>query len=142
MGASPSISGSNDSPCKGTIDAPLYWLGYSAPAIVRNVGIRSITCVKRSDRLPALAIAPGNHDQARIHLVQRWQAPLRNYLEFFGPELDTVHHIAGATLVCLATPRRWTGTPVTFSPSNQTSPLLGFSRPAISRIKVHERVRR
>lgn len=54
-----------------------------------------------------LAIAPGNHDQARAHLVQRWRTPLRNYLAHFGPRPDTVVHVAGATLVCLATPRRW-----------------------------------
>ena len=36
----------------------------------------------------------------------------------------------------IATLRFWTGTPVTFLPSNQTSPEVGGTSPAISCIRV------
>lgn len=71
----------------------------------RRSWARACELIERFDA--PLAIVPGNHDQARAHLLQRWRTPLRNYLDNFGPKEDTVLAIAGATLVCLATPRRW-----------------------------------
>lgn len=55
-----------------------------------------------------IAIAPGNHDIARFHLLQRLLAPLRGFRRHIRSALDAALTVPGATLVALATPKRWT----------------------------------
>ncbi len=55
-----------------------------------------------------LAVVPGNHDVPRLHLVQRALDLWHGFDRFVRPAADTVVEVPGATIVCLATPRRWT----------------------------------
>jgi 3',5'-cyclic AMP phosphodiesterase CpdA len=56
------------------------------------------------DRLPdvPVVVTPGNHDVPLYRFWERALAPLRNYRNFIGPELDTVTKIPGAVIVALS----------------------------------------
>ncbi len=63
------------------------------------------------DRLPRdvpVVVTPGNHDVPLYRVWERLLAPYRNWRRFISPDLDTVLHMEGATVVALnsSAPRR------------------------------------
>lgn len=48
-----------------------------------------------------LVVTPGNHDVPLYRVWERLLAPLRNYRNYISEDLDTVTHVAGATVVSL-----------------------------------------
>ena len=55
-----------------------------------------------------LVVTPGNHDVPLYRVWERFFAPHRNYREYISESLDSVHHQAGLTVVCLNSTRRFT----------------------------------
>ncbi|HSG08420.1 MAG TPA: metallophosphoesterase [Longimicrobiales bacterium] len=55
-----------------------------------------------------VVVTPGNHDVPLYRFWERLFAPYANWRRFVGPELDTVTHLDGATVVALnsSAPRR------------------------------------
>jgi len=55
------------------------------------------------DRLPDVPriVVPGNHDVPLYRVVERWKNPHGLYREYFGDQLDSVHHLPGAVIVAL-----------------------------------------
>ncbi|HVG46063.1 MAG TPA: metallophosphoesterase, partial [Longimicrobium sp.] len=55
------------------------------------------------DRFPKvpIVVTPGNHDTPLYRFAERVLDPFGHYREYINPELDTVTHIPGATIVAI-----------------------------------------
>lgn len=58
--------------------------------------------------LPApVAVTPGNHDVPLYRVFERLFRPYANYREYISRDLDSVHMLESATVVCLNSSRAW-----------------------------------
>ncbi|HTE49521.1 MAG TPA: metallophosphoesterase [Kofleriaceae bacterium] len=70
-------------------------------------GWRDVAAFLGKFRAPVLAV-PGNHDIDRANLLGRFVDPFRAYRKHVHPELDRALPLAGAHVIGLASPSRWT----------------------------------
>jgi 3',5'-cyclic AMP phosphodiesterase CpdA len=73
----------------------------------RSSNWREVAAFLEKFRAPVLAV-PGNHDIDRFNLFGRLWGPFRAYRRHVHPELDRALPLAGAHVVGLASPSRWT----------------------------------
>lgn len=75
-----------------------------------------------------VVVTPGNHDVPLYRFWERLATPYRNWRRFIGPDLDSVTHLAGATVVALnsSAPRR------AIVAGRLDAPQLDFARAAFA----------